>query len=180
MVFLDDFFKILIVFFAVIGLFRGAARELLVGIAVLLALFFTYLLESTVSFVGVTLREVSNGLGLFAFRSMILAVMVFFGYQTPYRGRLPLKQKISDNVNVERLLGLGIGAVNGFLIIGTLWYFMSEANYPLKFILPPPLDGEHGESIQNLLKALPPNWLEPPMIYFAIAFGLAVILVMFV
>lgn len=180
MVYLDDFFWILMAIFAIIGLFRGAAREMLVGIAVLLALFFTSLLESTVSFVGETLAQAGNGMGLFYFRSMILAIMVFFGYQTPYRGRLPLKQKISDNVNVERLLGIFIGAVNGFLIVGTLWYFMHEANYPLEMILPPPTDGERGESIQKMLQSLPPNWLEPPTIYFAIAIGLAVILVMFV
>lgn len=180
MVYLDDLLLILVMFFGMVGFFRGGAREMLVSIGVLLALFFIFLLESTVSMIGSVLRNVANGMGLFLFRSGILALLVFFGYQTPSSGRLPLKKQLSSNAIVEKLFGLLIGAGNGFLIVGTFWFFMHDSGYPIKMFQAPLLEGDRGMKIAELIDMLPPNWLEPPTIYFAIAIGLAVILIMFV
>jgi uncharacterized membrane protein required for colicin V production len=69
------------------------------------------------------------------------------------------------------LLGLVIGALNGYLIWGTLWFFMDTANYPFpKYITPPP---------ENLpiLGYLPPLWLGIPQIYFAMAIAFIFVLV---
>ena len=180
MIYLDDLLFIFMLFFGLIGLFRGAAREMLVGIGALLALFFVFLLESTVSYIGDVLRNLFNGMGLFLFRSGILALLIFFGYQTPYGSKLPIKKTLSSNAIVEKIFGFLIGGFNGFLIVGSFWYFMHDSGYPLDAILAPDLMSERGMEIAELIDKLPPNWLEPPGIYFAIAIGMAVILIMFV
>lgn len=180
MVYLNDLLWILIILFAMIGFFRGAAKELLVGVAVLLSLFFITLLETSVDYVKNTIAIMNDGETLFYMRLIILGFLVVAGYQTSFHGNLPLKQRLSEKDLVEKLLGAFAGAINGFLIFGTIWYWMHQANYPFEAILPPPTDGENARKIQQLLEMLPPNWLEPPTIYFAIAVGLAIILIMFV
>ena len=182
MIYLYDLIWVFVILFGIIGVFRGAAKELLVTVGVLVALFFTFLLESSVDFIGKDLKAMNNGEFLMIMRLVMLAVLILAGYQTPYRDRLPFKQKISANLKVEKLLGFVIGALNGFLIFGTIWFYLSDANYPkpLDFIHPPTGSGIDPKRLQEMLGILPPNWLKPPAIYFSIAIIITIVLVMLV
>lgn len=116
----------------------------------------------------------------FWFRAMILVVLVFFGYQTPALARLGgevRREKIQD-----ALLGFFLGAINAYLIIGTLWSYMHLAHYPFeKYILPPQLGDPFFSTTTFLVGILPPAWLgTSPTIFLAIGLAFLFVLVVFI
>ena len=65
-------------------------------------------------------------------------MLVFFGYQTPNIPRFAPKmnrEKLQDII-----LGVVIGALNGYLIAGTIWFYMADAGYPFTQVITPPLE----------------------------------------
>ena len=79
------------------------------------------------------------------------------------------------------LLGFVLGAVNGFLIVGTVWFFMEQSDYPFpKYIVKPDANNPLSVSALRLLPYLTPRWLGIPAIYFAVAISFLFVLVVFV
>jgi len=180
MIYLNDVFWILVVLFAIIGFFRGAAKEMLVILSVIVALFFITLMMSN-SFVKNELAGVAGGKILFGIQLLLIIVLVIAGYQTPYRKKLPIKDQISANPRVEKILGGIVGGVNGYLIIGTIWYYMHKAAYPISFISSPENAGaEILEKTNELMKMFPAQILQPTTIYFAIGIAITIILVLYI
>jgi uncharacterized membrane protein required for colicin V production len=163
-----------IVVFAIIGALRGWAKELLVTFSVLLALFIGEVLTRYVP----PIREFFTpppplGSAQFWVRSVLLLILVFFGYQTPNIAKLSgprfARERLADS-----LLGLFLGALNGYLIIGTLWWFLIESNYPFpKYITKPTPD-------PAIIAYLPPDLLGIPVIYFAIAVAFLFVIIVFI
>jgi hypothetical protein len=177
---MHTFLWIFILVFAIIGIFRGAAKELLVTISVLLALFVLSLLGTT-EFFKTTLTNLENGLVLFWVRISILTVLTLAGYQTPGE-KLNFKTQIAPNVKVEKISGFLIGALNGFLIVGTIWFFIAAAGYPGEAMFSP-LEGpsaEMGQKTENFLQFLPPEWLQGTVLYVVVAFLVMFILIMII
>ncbi len=59
-----------------------------------------------------------------------------------------------------------MGVVSGYFVIGTLWSFGSQAQYPL---LAPYIQGvppELSHITEQVLKLLPPVWLDQPTTIF--------------
>ena len=180
MIYLNNLLWIFVLIFAIIGIFRGAAKELLVTIAVLIALFALSLLEKT-KFFSETLITMESGLVLFWVRTTILTLLVLAGYQTPNQ-KLNFKNQITTNDKVERFTGFIIGALNGFLIIGTLWFFLHQANYPGEALFSP-TEGPVAELNEKALKLwdfLPPSWLQGTVLYVVVAFLVIFILIMII
>ena len=170
-------FWMFVILFAIIGGLRGWARELLVAFSVLLALTFITLLESYVPFIRDVLKQDSKSL-YFWLRFVIIGMLVFFGYQTPNIPRFAPKmnrEKIQD-----ALLGVVLGALNGYLIVGTLWYFLYDAGYPFSAIQPPPVGSEIEKIALGMLKYMPPRLLGIPGIYFAIVIAFIFVIVVFI
>ncbi len=116
----------------------------------------------------------------FWFRTIILIVLVFFGYQTPALTRLggeARREKIQDF-----LLGLFFGGINAYLIVGTVWSYMHLAHYPFApYVIAPQADDPFFEMTTFLIKILPPIWLgQSPVIYLAIGLAFLFILVVFI
>ena len=82
----------------------------------------------------------------------------------------------------DALLGFVVGAFNGYLLVGSLWYFLHEANYPYPQLILPPEPGKMlGDTALTLLKYAPPRWLiAPPAVYFAVIFSFLFVIVVFV
>jgi uncharacterized membrane protein required for colicin V production len=175
MIGLDVIFYLLIVLFAVIGMTRGWAKELLVTFSVILSLFILTVLEKFVPFI----RDNLTGANLFWLRGSLLAALVFFGYQGPNIPRLAGTNRFVRERLQDSLLGIFLGAVNGYLVWGTVWFFLQDAGYPFSFIYAPPA-GETADAIQRLVMILPPCWLGAPAIYFAVAVAFAFVLVVFI
>ena len=175
MITLQYLFWILIILFAIIGAMRGWAKELLVTFAVIVGLFMIAILQR---FAPASLRAflLDEGKPQFWIQTGIVLLMAFFGYQTPYITKIAsgkfAREKFSDS-----LLGFFIGALNGYLIVGSIWYFMEQAGYPFTpNIVAPPTD-------LAIMNYLPPELLianNNPAIYFAVAISFLFVLIVFI
>ena len=164
------------VLIGVIGAMRGWAKEVLVSFSVILAMTFITLIEHYVPFVRDVLPN--DSVALFWLRSTILIVLVCFGYQTPH---IPIfATKVSREKVQDILLGLFIGAVNGYLIAGSIWFFMSEAKYPFSIIAAPVPGTPVGDAAAKLLQYMPPHVLGIPAIYFAVVLAFIFVIVVFI
>jgi uncharacterized membrane protein required for colicin V production len=165
-------FWMMVVIFAVIGAMRGWAKELLVTFSVILALFIIAVLSRYVP----PIRDFfapPNGTQEFWIQTFIVLVLAFFGYQTPnisrFTGTKFARERFSD-----ALLGLFLGALNGYLIVGSIWYFMAQSNYPYPQFISKPVP------TPPIMTYLPPEWLGIPTIYFAVALSFLFVLVVFI
>ncbi len=201
-------FFIFMFFFALIGGLRGWAKELLVTFSVVLTLFLVFVLERYSGGVVIPFSDLDAQLQgadiqvvapqevrpfgeldegaqkgfrrQFWIRSIVLITLVFFGFQTPSLTRLggaARREKIQDF-----LLGLFIGAINGYFIIGTLWSYMHSAHYPFApFIIAPDASDPLIRTATTLVNILPPIWLgTTPGIFLAIGVSFLFVLVVFI
>ncbi|QRN83357.1 hypothetical protein JR338_00960 [Chloroflexota bacterium] len=176
MISLSVLFWIFVVLFAIIGAMRGWAKEILVTSGVIVAIFVITILETFIP--GV--RDNVNPNSQFWLRIGILAGLTFFGYQGPNIPRLIDSGKFIRDRFQDVLLGIFLGAVNGYMIFGTAWYYLDFAGYPFKWITAPDQVTEAGLKAASLLKTLPPVWLQSPVIYIAVAISFIFILVVFI
>jgi uncharacterized membrane protein required for colicin V production len=175
MISLNFFFWLLVIFFGLIGLMRGWAKELLVSFSVVLALAFNSLLARYVPLIN---SLPADGAAIFWIRIIIVITLVFFGYQTVGLSRLAGKaarEKLQDS-----LLGFILGAVNGYLIVGTAWFYLHQANYPFEYITAPVPGTPMGDMALRLIPMLAPRLLGEPAIYFAVMLCFIFVLVVFI
>jgi len=178
-------FYILVILFAVIGMIRGWAQEILVTFSMFLAFFMINIMETVVLklYAGDTVDD--GSILQFWIRTIIIVLLVFFGYQTTRITRFAAvikKDRISDS-----FLGLFLGGINGYLIAGSLWFYLAHADYPTKFFInPETLTGidiisEPAKAALDFLAILPPAWLgSPPGIYIAVGLAFLFVLVVFI
>ena len=172
-------FWLLVTIFGVIGGMRGWAKEVLVTFSAILALFILAVLERYVPPVRAFL-DTKNGTPVFWTQTIVVLLLVFFGYQTPNIPKLSGGKFARDKLS-DVLLGFVLGLLNGFLIIGSIWYFLEQSNYPFpKIILPPKADFPGYEAAQDLLPLLAPRWLGIPTIFFAVILFALFVLVVFI
>ncbi|MCL4824357.1 MAG: CvpA family protein, partial [Anaerolineales bacterium] len=155
-------FWMYVILFAVIGMLRGWAKELLVGFAVVVAVALNFLLHQFAPMV----KDLPDGdLTLFWIRSAVLGVLTYFGYQTVISvARLQAgarRERLQD-----ALFGLFLGAINGYLVMGTFWSYWAEAGYPGGFVQPAKQNVQ--AVIDKMLEYMPPHLLGEPGIYFAV------------
>ena len=176
MVSLSFVFWMYVVPFAIIGGMRGWAKELLVIFSVVLALTLTTLLDHYVPFIRDVLK-VNNPALYFWLRTLIISLLVFFGYQTPNLPRFASKmtrEKLQDVI-----LGAVIGALNGYLIAGTIWFYMANAEYPFAPTISAPT-GEVEKVADAMLHYMAPKLLGIPGIYFAVVICFVFVIVVFI
>lgn len=168
-------FMFFLIVFGCIGAARGWAKELLIVISVILGLAAISLVEDLLGFKNTLFRE--NTMLQYWFRSAIILLMVFFGYKSP---SLPRLQQATEKRGMiqENLLGFVFGILSGFFVIGTLWSFASQANYPhfAKFITAVP--AELSDITSRVMNLLPPVWLAQPttiFIFVVISFVFAIV-----
>jgi hypothetical protein len=171
-------FWIFVVMFGIIGAMRGWAKELLVTFAVVLALFFITVLELFVPFIRDVLSG-GSGAPLFWIRLGITFVLVLFAYQTPNIPKLAGSNRFVRERLQDVLLGIFIGMVNGYFVIGSIWYFLNAADYPFPNVISAPT-GEVLTLVNKYVAILPPALLGSPAIYFAVAIAFAFVLMVFI
>lgn len=135
---LSTFLWIMVVLFAVVGFLRGWTKEIVATAGIVLALFTSW------QFSNILIQPLTQGASgeqIFFLYTILLGVITFFAYQTPTQaarlseGRLWGQRREGLQ---ERLLGTIIGGINGYLIFGSVWYYLEVTRYPLApFILPP-------------------------------------------
>jgi lysylphosphatidylglycerol synthetase-like protein (DUF2156 family) len=178
MVYLNFIFICFVILFAIIGAMRGWAKEMMVTASAVLALFVITVLETYVKGLTQTYAEPGSP-GQFWLRVTILVLLAFFGYQTPNLPRLGGDRFARERLQ-DSLLGIFLGALNGYLIVGSIWYFLAQANYQaISYIIPPDPNSIPGQAAIKLLEWMAPAWLGVPFIYFAIALSFIFVIVVF-
>ena len=104
---------------------RGWSKELIATAGIILGLFALFQFDSILR--GSILRGVALD-QVFIIQSLVFIVIVFFAYQTRALGRGTRDGR--SNLQ-EGVLGALVGGLNGYLIWGSLWYFMDINSYPL-------------------------------------------------
>jgi uncharacterized membrane protein required for colicin V production len=176
------FFWLLVILFGIIGAMRGWAKEILVTFSVVLALFLIALLENYVPFFKIIVEnpEPSSLTYVFWLRTSVVLVLSFFGFQTPSLQRFVATEKFNRERLQDALLGFVLGCVNGFLIVGAVWYYMHTAAYPFPHWISAPADEATRAEVQRVVAYLPPQWLGIPGIYFAVAIAFVFVLIVFI
>jgi uncharacterized membrane protein required for colicin V production len=180
-------FYIFVIFFSIIGVIRGWAQELLVTFSVILAFFLINVVETFIIEKYQVVFFKDELTRTFWMRTIFLMVLVFFGYQTPRISRFASvvrKDKISDS-----FLGFFLGGINGYLIVGTLWFYLHAAEYPSRYFFNPaelanvniPELSAAAQAAANFVTKLPPTWLgTSPGIYIAVGLAFLFVLVVFI
>ncbi len=176
MITISFFFLTLVVIFGMIGAIRGWAKELLVSFSIILALF---VMQVALAYLGLAARLWNSwgDLTRFYVASLTVIAFAFFGYHTPKNPNVNVKTA-SDRLQ-NMMLGFCLGAVNGYLLVGTLWYFLDQAGYPFpEWVMTPPEAGtQAGEAALKMIPWLPPVWLNAPLIYFAVAIAFTFVVI---
>jgi uncharacterized membrane protein required for colicin V production len=170
-----SFFWLCVVLFALVGWMRGWAKELLVSFSAILALGLNFILRRYVPFVQ---NMPQDDVTLFWIQTIIMLVLVYFGYQTVSISRLTAKaarEKIQD-----ALFGGILGGFNGYLIVGSILYWMNVANYPFPKFMTKPTDPAVVDTVNQMMAYMPPQLLGEPAIYFAIILAFIFVLVVYI
>jgi len=111
-------------FFGLIGLMRGWNKEIIASAGILLAMF--TLLQFDPLFRGTLLLSFQREYA-FLIQALVFMLVVYWAYQNRTFGRTVIGQRIGLQGSI---LGGVVGFVNGYLVGGTLWYFMDINEYP--------------------------------------------------
>ncbi len=179
MVSLTIVFWMLVIIFAVIGAMRGWAKELLVTFALILSIFILTVLDKFAPELVKSLAK-DGASSLFWLRFAVTMGLVIFGYQSVSISRISASPRLIRGSMQDTLLGLFIGALNGFLVVGTLWFYLDQTKYPLPFISAPIAGTEVGDAALKMIQYFAPAWLGTPAIYFAIAIAFGFVIVLFI
>jgi len=162
--------------FAIIGWMRGWAKELLVSFSVILALALNHVIRR---YIPLAANLADTDVSLFWVRTIILVVLVYFGYQTvisiPHLAAKGRTEKLQDT-----LFGAFLGGFNGYLVAGSILYYMNVANYPFPEVITRPADTDLLNRVNQLMLYMPPQLLGEPGIYFAIILAFVFVLVVYI
>jgi hypothetical protein len=169
-------FWMYVILFGAIGMLRGWAKELLVAFSVVVALTLNHVLWK---YVPVVQQLPEDSTSLFWVLSLVVVALVFFGYQTvaliPHLQSKAVRERLQDS-----LFGLIVGAVNGYLVSGTILFYLVQTKYAAfpKVVLPPSPETE--AAVQSLMAYMPPHLLGEPGIYFAVILCFIFVIVVYI
>ena len=170
-------FWMYVILFAFIGGMRGWAKELLVSFSVILSLAINHVLRR---YVPIAQNFAETDMNLFWVRNLILAVLVYFGYQTvvsiQHLASRAVREKFQDT-----FIGILLGGFNGYLIAGSVLYYMHVANYPFSQVISRPPEGTPLlNTVNQMMLYMPPQLLGEPGIYFAIIIAFVFVIVVYI
>ncbi len=169
-------FWMFVIIFGIIGWMRGWAKELLVSFSVILALALNHVIRRYIP-IAQSLPE--TDVSLFWVRVIILLVLVYFGYQTvisiPHLASKAARERLQDT-----LFGAILGAINGYLVVGTILFYMHIADYPFEKVISKPVDPALLQTVNQMMLYMPPQLLGEPGIYFAIIIAFVFVLVVYI
>ncbi len=166
-------FWLLMVIFGTIGGMRGWAKETLVMFSMVLALFLDVIITTYVPGVAAGLAAQPPA-AQFTVRAIFFVVLAFFGYESPAISNVLLGKARRERLQ-DVALGVVLGLVNGYLLIGSIWYYLHINGYPVPGITPPT-----EPSVINFINFLPPKVVGVPYIYFAVGLAFVFVIIVFV
>jgi uncharacterized membrane protein required for colicin V production len=174
MVPLDTFLFAFILLFGMMGALRGWSKEMLVLFSIILGLAIRLIFSQYVPIA----REFfdRSAVEQFYLYSGLVVLMAVSGYAGPaVSGRLA---GVSARETLQDImLGFIIGAINGFLIVGSIWYFLDAAGYGILGIAPPPPNSMAAVIASTYL---PPVWLSDAVLLTAFSFASVFVVIVLV
>jgi len=165
-----------VLLFGVIGAMRGWAKELLVAFSVILALALNHVMRKYIPLAN-SMAETDPA--LFWVRTIVLLVLVYFGYQTvvsiPHLASRAARERLQDT-----LFGGFLGGLNGYLIAGTVLYYINVADYPFQNVISKPTDPNLLQAVNQMMLYMPPQLLGEPGIYFAMILAFVFVIVVYI
>ena len=169
-------FWMYVILFGLVGWMRGWAKELLVAFSVILALALNHVVHK---YIPIARGLPENDVSLFWVRTIILIVLVYFGYQTVI-SITHLASKAARERLQDTLFGAFLGAINGYLVAGSILYYMHVAEYPFERVISRPTDPALQQTVAQMMLYMPPQLLGEPGIYFAIILAFVFVLVVYI
>jgi hypothetical protein len=140
---------IMAIFFSIIGAIRGWNKEIIATAGIILAMFALFQFDSLLR--GVFLASVPRDQAFFV-QAGLFGVIVYFAYQTR---SIAVERRPSASRVQNAVLGALFGALNGYLIWGTIWYFLDINDYPLSpLIIAPTPDSISAQNLNAIPLAL--------------------------
>lgn len=171
-------FWMYVILFGVIGAMRGWAKELLVAFSVILALALNHVIRKYIPLAQPD-HMAETDPALFWVRVTILVVLVYFGYQTvvsiPHLAARAARERLQDT-----LFGGFLGGVNGYLISGTILYYINIADYPFPDVISKPVEQNLVQAVNQMMLYMPPQLLGEPGIYFAMILAFVFVIVVYI
>ena len=164
---IEILFGALLLVFAVIGLVRGFLRELGVTTVMMVVLLALHLLEPLLEQGLARMLEYIGGCDAVGSRGdRANLVLLSCGARRSVHIRTPVRRWPFGARDLGGVLGLVLGlltgAINGYLIVGSLWYYLDRWDYALGFL------GMTKEGLsataQNAIQYLPLNLLGQPLL----------------
>lgn len=128
-------------FFGFMGYLRGWNREILASAGIVLTMFAIFQFDAVLR---VTLYALLPRDQIFVLQSFLFLAVVWLVYQA---GEVRSGRRTEERIR-STFLGMLAGAFNGYLIIGTLWYFLDINEYPFAQWITAP--APNSPSAQNL------------------------------
>lgn len=151
---IEVMFGALVLLFMLIGLGRGFLRELGVTTVMVFVLFLLNLMGPTLN------KGLDRVLGAAAgepqaaraalIECWIYVVVVIAAAVVSYQGETLAFAGQPPRGAQGAVLGLLIGLINGYLIVGSIWYYMDKFNYPIQWL------GFSGTLLSSTAKAIIP------------------------
>jgi uncharacterized membrane protein required for colicin V production len=191
MIAIEAVFISLIFLFGIIGMSRGWVRELIATAGIIVGLFIinslaitppgappeTKIFILTYIVAQLTRRPFNDRITQLVVQLSVFGIVTFFSYYGPTAMRTvgPVKG-LFQRARVgcqEALLGFLVGLINGYLIAGTIWYYLHLTDYPL----PPGMWNKDlmSATAKQLINYLPENFLTGLTLY-----GIMAILLLFI
>lgn len=167
-------------FFAYVGWKRGWTKEVISLSGIILGLFALYQFDTLIR---VTLFGDLPRDQVFYIQCTLFIVIIFFAYHTRALGETRPggsgRREERDEMQ-SRALGGIVGFINGYLIGGTLWYFLDVSAYPVSpLVIPPPAGTASAEAVRNLpLYVLTQNGANGDLLSLLVVVLFIVVLVM--
>jgi len=183
-------FWLLVLFFAAVGAIRGWVREILVTSSLVLAFVIISLflnkrepkielypnaVPPQPSWTFAPLADQVNPRTEVLIRAGLLLTFAFIGYETAGLGRFAAR--IGTTRTQDRILGAVLGAINGYLLAGSLWYYLAGYGYPFDAFVAPEA---YGLTEPNFLRYMAPAYIAKPVLGQSVYASLVVMLVLFV
>ncbi|QPC81925.1 hypothetical protein G4Y79_19885 [Phototrophicus methaneseepsis] len=144
MIQLSSFMWAMAIFFAVMGFLRGWTRELVGSAGILLGIFALFQFDP---FLRSTFFVLMDPAQSFWIQAGIFIVFVFIVYNADEFGEENSQREFDLQ---ESLLGSIAGFLNGYLVGGTLWYFLDINEYPIPQVIAPALDSPSAQSLNAI------------------------------
>ncbi|MFO7321556.1 MAG: CvpA family protein [Chloroflexota bacterium] len=137
---------VMAIFFAIIGFLRGWTKEIVSTAGIILGLFALFQFDTLIR--GTLLANVGRD-QVFIVQAGLFIIIVYFAYQT--RALYGNERGPGRDALQESVLGGFLGFLNGYLIWGSIWYFLDINEYPLAPYVIAPAPGSPSDQARSLL-----------------------------